>query len=87
MLETTLLAIRKISAQYVVHPTSVLALDASKAAKEKEIWYYQSTKPVTDFAQAGVFSTYDSLDAATEAILAVDSSAANIYNPSQPPID
>jgi hypothetical protein len=79
------ICVRHAGSVFVVHPANEEAHGSSKATSEKEVWYYSTTKTITEFTSAGVFGSYDSLAAAEAAVTAVDPGAQQIYKPPTPP--
>lgn len=78
------ICIRKNGDKYVVNPANEKQYQADVAAQEKDVWYFAATKPVSEFAQAGVFGIYNSFDEAKSAILAVEPGSSQIYVPPSP---
>ena len=79
------ICIRQAGNVFVVHPANEEKVEESKAISEKNVWYYSTTKSLTEFATAGVFGSYTSFAEAESAITAVDPSATLIYRPPNPP--
>lgn len=79
------ICIRKVGEKYIVYPVPEQACQFSANLNEENVWYYSTEKSLFEFAKAGTFGNYDSLERAQAAILKVDPQSQEIYKPPLPP--
>jgi uncharacterized protein YxeA len=72
---TSYIKIQYDGAKYVVHPATEQDYQQALATQETNVGFYSSTMAVNEFAQAGTFGAYNTLDEAIGAIKLTDSQA------------
>jgi hypothetical protein len=75
--ETNYICIVKTNVKYICHASSEQAYQNAIAHQKTDIWFITTTKPISDFATAGVFGTYDVPTEIGAALIAVDTSLGN----------
>jgi hypothetical protein len=78
------ICIHQIGRKYLVYPATERQYQKDLAAGCTDAWYFATEMSVVEFALAGVFGVYNSLEDAENAILAVDPGCDEIYKPPAP---
>lgn len=77
------ISIKYAAGKFALNPSNEEKYNESVDKGETNIWYFSTSKSLKEFNNSKAFKTYDSLEAALEALFSVDPDCREVYKPQQ----